>query len=1091
MSTSDLQETVSGASAPQGRRVADFRPGDAAAVAQMFTNSEEGWPEGFNNGVPMTAQNVLRMWSERQPLAVLIAWEGQTAVGWCSLYEYPGERDTAGYVGLLNVDPAFQGQGYGRDLLKEALRRCLDQGYRRLDLGTWPGNMKAIPLYKKSGYVWVPETDVHMENYLPLLLSLPILADFWAQTDWYSAQVRDLAVAEDLCLDGKMRVYRYEFRHGARYVRATIDATARSLTALETERWRVSCTVDDRSIVAGRPRHVRWEVENRTEAPIALTLLGSASAGLRLSLEESALVAGRYAVEAPLHVADDYQPPAFGQSGPRVESLVLLDGQPLRLETGVEVTPAMELRLDPRRISLRPGQARDVRLHARNNLEQVATLRVRLLPSPGLAIGVATGAQDGHEAAVALELPLAAQSYGGATLRLLAEAPGVHAIEARATVTVGDETLTVAPVLLPAPAVGSGAIVALPDEAEETHDDPTRDRAVRLETATHRLVVRLRRGEFHLEDALSGEYLIGGRLHAGPPFSWLAQARVRHEASIEERDGSAAVILRGAVPHLPEIVVEHALCLAPDGLLGLQTTLANAGETAQDVQGGLLVHVERDLLPAIALPTTHGLVVSDDVSFPDWNDPALHDPALFAEGWLARQGDGRVVGALWSEAARIEMERWALAAIVQGGEALSPGERRVLPPVYLYAGPGDWRAVRARWRALLHPEARRHDPPVREVVTLSASPLPRALLAGGSTVACLESLANREAAGELRIEAPPGWDVTPVRVAVSGLCIGRPHEVTLSVRRTGERRAAAVRATLRTPQAEQTVLAGALLDLGGEGAITITRQTHSGHEVLLVQNGYLRFRLAPEFLGSLIALETMDDGVNHLLSAFPASRAFSWMQPWYGGLHAAVYKPGRGEFPDVGRLYEETFSVEEETRQGLDGRAWQGLTVRSMLSGKGLRGLELRASYLTLPGSNLLAARVAVRNHSGATLPVEAALLGYLQPGGTVEGAEMLGEASQRRLLRAFRIEHVPGTSWVAARNARTGLTAALVCAARDAAARVYGLDYGDLGAHVAARFTLEVAPGEERGALSFLALAGDEDEARAYRVLADAPDVP
>jgi hypothetical protein len=37
----------------------------------------------------------------------------------------------------------------------------------------------------------------------------------------------------------------------------------------------------------------------------------------------------------------------------------------------------------------------------------------------------------------------------------------------------------------------------------------------------------------------------------------------------------------------------------------------------------------------------------------------------------------------------------------------------------------------------------------------------------------------------------------------------------------------------------------------------------------------------------------------------------------------------------------------------------------------------------------------------------------------------------------------------------------------------------------------LHLGPGEEKGALSFLALARDEDEARAYRVLAGAQELP
>lgn len=198
-------------------------------------------------------------------------------------------------------------------MLKAALAHASALGYRRVDLGTWPGNMKAVPLYKKAGFFWVPETYVHMEDYVPLLLGMPALADFWAEADWYVAMVRDISVREDLILDGKMRVYPYEFRHGDRFVRATIDATARGLTALETERWRVACSIDDRTLIAGRPRTVRWAVENRTGRPLALSLLAGAGEGLHLAKKETAAVADRYVAEAPLYTDLDSQPPVFGR----------------------------------------------------------------------------------------------------------------------------------------------------------------------------------------------------------------------------------------------------------------------------------------------------------------------------------------------------------------------------------------------------------------------------------------------------------------------------------------------------------------------------------------------------------------------------------------------------------------------------------------------------------------------------------------------------------------------------------------------------------------------------------------------------------
>jgi hypothetical protein len=324
--------------------------------------------------------------------------------------------------------------------------------------------------------------------------------------------------------------------------------------------------------------------------------------------------------------------------------------------------------------------------------------------------------------------------------------------------------------------------------------------------------------------------------------------------------------------------------------------------------------------------------------------------------------------------------------------------------------------------------------------------------------------------------------------------VGRPHEADVAVRNTEHGpRAAAVKASLRTERTAQVVFDGAVLDLGDTvGAVTIDEETREGQRVLAVDNGYLRFRLAPQFLGSVIALETVADGVNHLLSAFPGPRAFAWWRPWYGGLHAAIYGPGLGAFPGVARLYEETCTAQEATQAGHDGRIWRGLAVRSMLCGKGLRGLELAATYLTLPGSNLLAARVAVCNHTGATLPVQAALVAYLQPGGTVDGAELLLDvAGRRRLLRAQRTEEVSADGWVGVRNPRTGRTLALVCGAHKAGARVIGVDCGALGAHAGAHVTFRLVPAEEQGALSFLALARDEDEARAYRVLAGTQELP
>ena len=153
------------------REIRPFRPEDAANVAQMWNESDDAWPGGFTHGVPFTAERVLH-WQERErDIAVYIAFADGKAVGYCSLTEF-WEDSRVAYVRLLGAHPEYHGQGFGRDLLRAALERTVSLGYERLDLHTWAGNLKAVPLYKKTGFYWLPGTAVHMHNYLPTVFRL-------------------------------------------------------------------------------------------------------------------------------------------------------------------------------------------------------------------------------------------------------------------------------------------------------------------------------------------------------------------------------------------------------------------------------------------------------------------------------------------------------------------------------------------------------------------------------------------------------------------------------------------------------------------------------------------------------------------------------------------------------------------------------------------------------------------------------------------------------------------------------------------------------------------------------------------------------
>src|SRR5438067_929814 len=176
--------------APPLEHITEYAPEDAEALARCWREGNQAWPGGGPGGGLATAAGVRAALADYETLTMILAWapdygtDRQSVVGYCWLTPY-GPRPETGYVHVLGVHQDHHGQGYGRDLLKAALARSVALGHKQLNLHTWAGNQKAVPLYKRSGYFWAPETTVLMENHLPTIFRLPDARRFFAEADWY------------------------------------------------------------------------------------------------------------------------------------------------------------------------------------------------------------------------------------------------------------------------------------------------------------------------------------------------------------------------------------------------------------------------------------------------------------------------------------------------------------------------------------------------------------------------------------------------------------------------------------------------------------------------------------------------------------------------------------------------------------------------------------------------------------------------------------------------------------------------------------------------------------------------------------------
>lgn len=1045
---------------PDDAVIREYRPSDAAEVARMWNESDEMWPGGFTRGVPLTAQRVQADLERGKMIALYLAVVDGRVAGYCRLTE-SREEDGVAYVALLNVHPAYQRRGYARDLLKASLERTCREGYDRLDLHTWPGNMRAVPLYKKSGYFWVPETSVHMENYMPLLLRTPLLADFFARHDWYRTMVRDLSVREDDVSLGGMRIYPYRWEAGGEAYEATIDAEGKGLTALRTPTWRAACIALDYRLVTGMPSTVRWEIERLDGGEGHVTLLAEGEHGLRLKHEAQATVRGLFATEATVEADPEAERRPRGLPAQRIDTTLVLDGTLLRLTTGQRVGPAVELIPAPRFWSV-PGTTKPMHLRLRNHLDVSVRGTLRLTPPPVVAM---------EPAPVAFEAP--AGGYAGASVPVGTMVAGQHLVQARLDVHAGERSASYALDPLPLVACEPGIAVAGLDREEAT-----------LETDSALLTLHLRGGGWALQDKGNEEATLRGAIMLGPPFDWAQRERLRYAASVQRGETGDTIALRAEAWGFPGVQVEHRFSFVGDRTVRMQTVVLNASGEARQLRcvHHFMAWGLRDA--GTAAPMATGLVADRAPGFPDWREEALEQPSALSEPWLAFETGGAAVGFFWEQASRIEL---GLGPTVASPDVtMAPGASMSFDPLHAVVADGGWRRVRDRWRDLARPDAPDDLGPEHRALELRAVPGP-VLAPGDGQALAVTSRYTKQLPLRVRVEPPPGWSVrvesphhsTPLQRE-------QTQQVALAVRRDGGAYLAWLEAGVQAGAMHRS-FALPLLDPGA-GPVRLRQEELTSKDVWVAENAAYRLTVAPSFAG---AIRLDYHGENQLLSAFPEPRAFSWTHPWFGGLSPYVFLTGleRWEgFPDPGRLPHEHWEASEVMAHVAGNAPWRGVRLACRLRSAGMVGLAVAVDYLLPPAAPLLALRLRVSNESTAPLRGDAGIYAFLQPGGRLSGRLVVDTPTRWQLERGPQAAEFGSGRWAAVHDPDSKVAVALVS---PPPSETIALDVRDEGMHLSSsRHRLDLAPGQTRVLSAWLVLGTSVEEVEQAKLLGEVAPV-
>ncbi|UKK97291.1 GNAT family N-acetyltransferase [Brevibacillus brevis] len=914
--------------------IVTYRPELAAAVADMWNASRDSW--GGGNSIT-TAEQIRQEEAASDAITVYLAMEGETVVGYCSLAEY--REDTGAlYIPLLNVRPDYHGKKVGRMLLSCALEKTIELGWSRLDLYTWAGNTKAVPLYKKFGFFWEDRDDAtHLMNMIPSVLRTEAISHYFEELDWYQDSTRQIVVEPDGRKGNGFDYFTYSWAKGDKSLRVEFERRGRGMRLIETEDYLVSAEVEKLELVFGREYQIHYRIVNKSGKPLQISLNGQPSDTIRFDYQHELAVTGETTLSATFFVDPITEEQSIWRTHPRVCTHLLINGKAALFEVGILPKFPATLSLHVPGLSY-PGQTKLFYLDVENNFAEEAEFAFELPACSffGLQEQRHTLKLSGKER---MSLPLNADLYEH----------GFYEANVQVEAKLADGRSVSFAKKIGAAFTGLGAMVS--GETEQ---------AWQVHHGRHMLYLNKEDNEMTVVGGTGGEptNLLYPKL--GKPFSSEFSKKRAEKVEFIAEKGAIGIRATYHSSAYAQIALVSKTLLFGDGTVehGVEIENHSADKLAAELwlNQGFHHSFHRPIVPYqgryVETPSSYG------------SDMDYWDAELVSENWLFTQDESAPWGMCWPPEYRFDIQGWYVTLETNLG-MLAPHEKKSFGPIYFSHGAyADWKEFRAfaRKEALpadliltshLELSANRQNPFVTSKdLDVQVKEYKQQYLDGE----LMASLLSESASGQTQSFTE---DEEATESGFSFKTPKKPYDLVQ------------VEGRFATHVSH---LQSAIFPIG-QGKVIQEETVEEGQQVYIADNGRLRIKAAPDFAPTLYSLTS--NGQEWLDSSFPERKPKSWWNPWTGG---------------IGNYIEElsAFSLVKEERTAsfvelIDNRqnAWQGIKVSYHVKKQEKnRGLTCHQYYLLLPGVPVLCHTIEIEQNTGTYFAgKELSTDIFLQPG--------------------------------------------------------------------------------------------------------------
>jgi len=950
--------------------IIEFKREDASKLADLFNSfDKEGlWPGGFTGGVPYTAERVLDSFpASVKCISILISTHEDKFTGICSLHPHYEDPEAA-YIGVLGVHPDYLGKGHGKAMILRALQIAAQNNLRRVDLDTWAGNLRAMPLYKKCGLFWIPETSVRMQDYIPGIKNFPLAKQFLTKYDWYSTQKRQLELVPDEIKLEEMDVFRYEFSKDGDNLKVWIDRYGRSIMGIErtmnNEGFSIVARLKDHKVIAGVEENLIISIQNNTENSIQGSVFLSGFEGLNFTKQpqqsftinrgESLELKSRFLVSPEIEVPD------IERKQKTIKANLIINGELVPLEVGMRILAPLEFRTQPESIVTCPGTKGTIQFNIYNNSKDAFIGKICLIDEQErLSL---------KEYAVPMKIP--PKSYAGfnAEVEIPRDQP-TSAIPLKffAKGKIKDSDIKTKIKTIHVKCLTPGGTVSYLGETKQ-------GKAVIIENQDMMASMCLRGAllEITHKGTPSGPKKIWtrGGFGVGPPFGFIRP--VDHDYELIERPEGLQLVLSRMHQDKPGVKMIRTLTfyfgtsLIKDQIKVINTNPEVTYELNARIFGRSSIGSE---FSKLVLPLDVGILEHDTIGFPVSESDLPTDPNKYAESWVCFEDtvQNYCFGEIWSKdkLLKIRAREGSYVPEYRLGE-IKPGESVFTSAFYYVIEKGNWQTIRRRYESLV---GKRFSP--KKAASIIAKPLFDVKIADTvlfdsrrlKTQLSVVNTRNKPATGKLTTIPPEGWKIQPEEIEIQKITANKTFKTNITIAPPSDAELGMFSGTLSFSSPNQEVrfpLHFCLLSKRTQASTQVTTKKEQKKNVFKISNGLLQFKASADFAGCLYFLGK-DSALNQLGTSFPNIQTKVFLENYSGGIRS-LYLDDEFNF-QKSKTHEEIFKA-EPIEEGL----WKGVqfTYKTEMQEE-LKGILGSIAFITLPFSNVIKVKRRFENPTSAS----------------------------------------------------------------------------------------------------------------------------